>query len=75
MEQHDREAVPLRVDRLARQKLVIYDGSLTRARAQPGTLSAAEVAAREAWLKLGGTLILGRGRRDVFANDSDSVPK
>jgi hypothetical protein len=70
VEKHDREAVPLTADLLAHQKLVLYDGSLTRGGVQPATLGADDVSALENWLKEGGTLVLGFKRQDIFNNET-----
>jgi hypothetical protein len=70
VESHDRQAVPLSADLLARQQLIVYDGSLARANVQPATLGASDVAALEHWLQQGGTLILGFRRQDIFDNDA-----
>jgi len=69
VEVHDREHVALTADKLAKQKLLIYDGSLTRAKVQPDTLTESDIAALETWLQAGGTLILCRGRADILKND------
>jgi hypothetical protein len=70
VDKHEREAVALTAELLARYQLVIYDGSLTRAGVQPGTLSEGDITALEGWLKQGGTLILGFQRRDIFNNEA-----
>jgi hypothetical protein len=73
VEVHDREHVPLTADRLAKQKLLIYDGSLTRAKVQPDTLADSDIAALETWLQAGGTLILFSQRADIFKSDPGRV--
>ncbi len=69
VEVHDREHVALTAANLAKQKLLIYDGSLTRAKIQPDTLSESDIAALEPWLQAGGTLLLCSQRADIFKSE------
>jgi len=70
VEMHEREHVPLTAERLATQQIVIFDGSLTRAKVNPDTIPETGIAALEAWLQAGGTLILCSGRADIFKSEA-----
>ena len=70
VEVRDREHVPLTAAALAKQKLLFYDGSLTRAKVEPSTLGETDIAALEKWIEQGGTLVLCRERKDIFNNDA-----
>lgn len=69
VEVREREHVPLTAERLAKQQVLIYDGSLTRAKVEPDILAESDIAALEAWLQAGGTLILCSQRADIFKSD------
>lgn len=66
VESHEREFVPLTTEKLADKKLLVIDGSFTRAKMTPDVFGEGDVAALEAWLQQGGTLILFPQRTDVF---------
>ena len=69
VESHEKEHVPLTPSLLAYHKVLLYDGSLTRAKVQPDTLAAGEIAALDEWLASGGTLILCFQRTDIFKSE------
>jgi hypothetical protein len=54
--------------KLAEYQLVIYDGSLTRAKVVKTAFDAADLEKVAAFLKAGGTLVLMRERNDLFAS-------
>jgi Right handed beta helix region len=66
VDSHEREFVPLTTEKLADKKLLVIDGSFARAKMTPDVFGASDVAALEAWLQQGGTLILFSQRMDVF---------
>jgi hypothetical protein len=70
VEVHNQEHFPLTAKSLAGAKLLIYDGSLTRAKVEPDVLGAEDITALEAWLQAGGTLMLCSQRTDIFKSDA-----
>jgi hypothetical protein len=55
-------------NKLAEYKLVVYDGSLARAKAAKTAFDAADLALVKTFLEAGGTLVLMRERNDLFAS-------